>query len=81
MKNTNKSEEYFNTAKEKEEQGLYQEALLYYTKSVEEDPNNIEAYFCINLINSYFEFDNNQIAQKRTNLLNIFNDFDFLDEE
>ena len=81
MKNTNKSEEYFNTAKEKEEQGLYQEALLYYTKSVEEDTNNIEAYFCINLINSYLEFDNNKIAQKRTNLLNIFNDFDFLDEE
>ena len=81
MKNTNKSEEYFNIAKEKEEQGLYQEALLYYTKSVEEDPNNIEAYFCINLINSYLEFDNNKIAQKRTNLLNIFNDFDFLDEE
>lgn len=79
MKNTNKSEEYFNIAKEKEEQGLYQEALLYYTKSVEEDPNNIEAYFCMNLINSYLEFDSNQISQKRTNLLSIFNDFDLLD--
>ncbi|WP_297297605.1 hypothetical protein [uncultured Brachyspira sp.] len=79
MKNANKSEEYFNIAKEKEEQGLYQEALLYYTKSVEEDPNNIEAYFCMNLINSYLEFDSNQISQKRTNLLSIFNDFDLLD--
>ena len=79
MKNANKSEEYYNIAKEKEEQGLYQEALLYYTKSVEEDPNNIEAYFCMNLINSYLEFDSNQISQKRTNLLSIFNDFDLLD--
>lgn len=79
MKNANKSEEYFNIAKEKEEQGLYQEALLYYTKSVEEDPNNIEAYFCMNLINSYLEFDSNQISQKRTNLLSIFNDFNLLD--
>ena len=79
MKNTNKSEEYFNIAKEKEEQGLYKEALSYYQKSVEEDPNNIEAYFCMNLINSYLEFNSNKISQKRTNLLNILNDVDLLD--
>ncbi|WP_300721470.1 tetratricopeptide repeat protein, partial [uncultured Brachyspira sp.] len=46
---------YLKLAKEKEEAGEYKEALQYYEKSIEEDPNNIEAYFGWNLINSYIE--------------------------
>lgn len=50
MEYRNKS--YFDKAKEKEEAGLYDEALEYYKKALEEDDENIEAYFSINLIKS-----------------------------
>ncbi|MDO6993606.1 hypothetical protein Q5M87_06230 [Brachyspira innocens] len=70
MKYTNKS--YFDRAKEKEEAGLYKEAL-------EEDDENIEAYFSINLIKSYIEIEKNtqdkEKLNKHTKLFNVLNDF------
>ena len=77
MEYTNKS--YFDRAKEKEESGLYDEALEYYQKALEEDDENIEAYFSINLIKSYIEIEkNNQNKEKQnkhTKLFNVLNDF------
>ncbi|OEJ13886.1 hypothetical protein BFL38_03865 [Brachyspira hampsonii] len=81
MEYTNKS--YFDIAKEKKEAGLYEEALEYYKKALEEDDENIEAYFSINLIKSYIEIEknnqNNEKQNKHTKLFNIFNEF--LDEK
>ncbi|EKV58274.1 hypothetical protein [Brachyspira hampsonii] len=74
---------YFDKAKEKEEAGLYEEALEYYEKALEEDDENIEAYFSINLIKSYIEIEKNtqdrEKQNKHTKLFNIFNEF--LDEK
>ncbi|WP_295153721.1 tetratricopeptide repeat protein [uncultured Brachyspira sp.] len=73
---------YLKLAKEKEEAGEYKEALQYYEKSIEEDPNNIEAYFGWNLINSYIEIGkeenkyqvkNTYHTNKHIELLNVFN--------
>lgn len=66
-------------AKEKEELGLYEEALEYYTKAIEENPDNIEAYFGLNLIKSYMAMENiddneNPKYKKHMDLFNIFND-------
>ena len=81
MKYTNKS--YFDKAKEKEEAGYYEEALEYYKKALEEDDENIELYFSINLIKSYIEIEKNtqdkEKQNKHTKLFNIFNEF--LDEK
>ncbi|WP_020005331.1 tetratricopeptide repeat protein [Brachyspira innocens] len=77
MKYTNKS--YFDKAKEKEEEGNYDEALEYYEKALEEDDENIEAYFSINLIKSYIEIEKNtqdkEKPNKHTKLFNVLNDF------
>ncbi|ASJ21636.1 hypothetical protein [Brachyspira hampsonii] len=70
---------YFDNAKEKEEAGLYEEALEYYKKVLEEDDENIEAYFSINLIKSYIEIEKNTEDKEKQNkyakLFNIFNEF------
>lgn len=84
--NENTSLKYLELAKEKEEIGEYREALEYYKKSIEEDPDNIEAYFGLNLINSYIEMekelkndDDSDNINKHVELFNIFNEF--LDKE
>lgn len=79
--NENTSLKYLELAKEKEEIGEYREALEYYKKSIEEDPDNIEAYFGLNLINSYIEMekelknDDSDNINKHIELFNIFNEF------
>lgn len=85
MENNEKSKEYCEIAKEKEKEGLYKEALEYYEKSIEENPNNVEAYFGWNLMNSYIEIENglkstnnkNNVNEinKHIELLSVFNDF------
>ena len=79
--NENTSLKYLELAKEKEEIGEYREALEYYKKSIEEDPDNIEAYFGLNLINSYIEMekelknDDSDNINKHIELFNVFNEF------
>lgn len=77
MEYTNKS--YFDKAKEKEEEGFYEEALEYYKKALEEDDENIEAYFSINLIKSYIEIEKNSKesakSNKHTKLFNVLDAF------
>ncbi|AEM23333.1 TPR domain-containing protein [Brachyspira intermedia PWS/A] len=80
--NENTSLKYLELAKEKEEIGEYKEALEYYEKSIEEDPDNIEAYFGLNLINSYIEMekelkndDASDNINKHIEFFNIFNEF------
>ena len=73
-KKNNKSEEYFYTAKEKEQLGLYEEALEYYRKSIEEDDNNIEAYFGFNLMKSYLSMLKNN-DDKYAEIFDILNEF------
>ena len=80
--NKNTSLKYLELAKEKEEIGEYKEALGYYKKSIEEDPENIEAYFRLNLINSYIEMekelkddDDSDNINRHIELFNIFNEF------
>lgn len=63
---------YMKFAKEKENIGEYKEALEYYKKAIEEDDNNIEAYFGLNLIKSYIEMESD--SNKHTELLSILND-------
>ena len=77
----NNSLKYLELAKEKEETGEYKSALEYYKKSIEEDSENIEAYFGLNLINSYIEMekelknDDSDNINKHMELFNIFNEF------
>ena len=69
---------YLELAKKEEELGNYKEALKYYEKSIEENPNNVEAYFGWNIINSYIEMENSENIDdnnKHIELFNIFNDF------
>ncbi|MEI0558917.1 tetratricopeptide repeat protein [Brachyspira intermedia] len=79
--NENTSLKYLELAKEKEEIGEYKEALEYYKKSIEEDPDNIESYFGLNLINSYIEMekesnnDDSDNINKHIELFNVFNEF------
>ena len=80
--NKNTSLKYLELAKENEEIGEYKEALEYYKKSIEEDPENIEAYFGLNLINSYIEMekelkddDDSDNINRHIELFNIFNEF------
>ena len=84
----NKSKSYFNTAKEKEELGLYEEALEYYKKAIEEDDSNIEAYFGFNLMKSYISMlementdDDDKIDNKSADILNALNHFINIDED
>lgn len=82
--NNNKSKSYFNTAKEKEELGLYEEALEYYKKSIEEDDSNIEAYFGFNLMKSYIsmlEKENTDDDNKAADIFNALNHFINIDED
>ncbi|WP_300369918.1 tetratricopeptide repeat protein [Brachyspira sp.] len=78
----NNSSKYLQLAKEKEESGEYDKALKYYEKSIEEDYNNIEAYFGWNLMKSYIEMEKggNKIEEdniynynKHIELMNVFN--------
>lgn len=79
----NDSLKYLELAKKEEELGNYKEALEYYKKSIEEDTNNVEAYFGWSIINSYIEMenklknddDNSDNINKHMELFNIFNDF------